>query len=65
MGIDEERTLLTVEDAAGILRLHPKTLAKYLRAGTFPGFKMGREWRVSRAALDRWVAEKHRAVVEA
>jgi excisionase family DNA binding protein len=45
--------ILTVDQAAAVLQLHPYTVRKMLREGTLPGRKLGaKEWRVSRQALD-------------
>ena len=44
--------LLTTEQAAAILQLTPKTIKDWLRAGKLTGYKMGRLWRVTEAALE-------------
>lgn len=36
--------ILTVEEVAEILRVTPRTVAEWSRAGDLPGFKMGRNW---------------------
>lgn len=41
---------LTVEEAAGIARLHPATVRRMLARGDLPGLKLGSAWRVSAAA---------------
>jgi len=44
--------LLTVEQAAERLQMHPDTVRRMLRGGQIPGRKVGlRQWRVSAAAL--------------
>ena len=45
---------LSVEDVAAQLGLHPETIRRLLIAGEMPGYKAGRHWRVTRAALDGW-----------
>ena len=48
--MDDE--LLTVEEAAARLKMHPVTVRRMLRDGQIPGRKVGaRNWRVSTAAL--------------
>jgi len=37
---------LTVQDAAEILSIHPRTVTKYLTSGQLRGAKMGRIWRL-------------------
>lgn len=44
--------LLTVEQAAEHLQMHPDTVRRLLREGSLPGVKLGkRQWRISAAAL--------------
>lgn len=38
--------LLTVAEAAEVLRIHPDTLRDHLRAGRVRGIKVGAQWRV-------------------
>lgn len=38
--------LLTVAEAAEVLRIHPDTLREHLRAGRIRGIKVGAHWRV-------------------
>ena len=45
--------VLTAEEAAGILRVHQNTLKKWLRDGKMKGLQIGREWRISKAEIDR------------
>lgn len=47
--------ILTAEDAAAILRCDYETVLRLLRAGELPGVKVGRQWRISRANLIRYV----------
>ncbi|MDR3739312.1 MAG: helix-turn-helix domain-containing protein [Terracidiphilus sp.] len=52
--MDDE--LLTVEEAAARLKMHPVTVRRMLRAGQLPGRKVGaRQWRVSAAALRAYI----------
>lgn len=44
-------TVLTVDQAAELLQLHPNTVRKYAVDGTLPGFKFGDSWRFRRSAL--------------
>ena len=43
--------LLTVDEAAEMLRTTPYTLRRLLRGGKVQGTKIGRQWRVNREAL--------------
>ncbi len=41
---------LTSEEAAAVLKIHPKTFVLWLEQGKVPGaLKLGRNWRVTRA----------------
>lgn len=49
--------LLDVEQAAELLRCHPKTVQSMCRAGTVPTIRMGKYWRFRASALDAWVRD--------
>ncbi len=51
---DEER-LLKLSEAAEIVRCAPDYLAKQIRLRRLAGFRVGKEWRVSRKQLDEWL----------
>jgi len=62
--------VLTPEEAAEYLRVNPQTVYRLLRAGKCPGVKIGRQWRIRRADLDRCfvthvVEETGRAPIDA
>ncbi len=44
--------LLTLREAAEVLRLHPRTVREYLRRGELEGRLIGRRWRFRRKDLD-------------
>ncbi|MDP9370210.1 MAG: helix-turn-helix domain-containing protein [Chloroflexota bacterium] len=50
-----DHPLLTCEEAATYLRLHPRTVGRLLTAGKLPGVKVGRQWRLRRADLDAYL----------
>lgn len=56
----EERTL-TIDEVAERLHLAPLTVADRLRAGSLPGFKLGRAWRVREEDLNRYIREQAEA----
>lgn len=45
-------SLVTVEQAAEILNLHPKTVLRYVRDGRLPATRIGKSYRITRANLD-------------
>lgn len=51
--------LLTVEQAAERLQMHPDTVRRMLREAQLPGRKIGaRQWRISADALRDFIAGK-------
>jgi excisionase family DNA binding protein len=55
---EEFEPLLDSEEAAALLRIHPKTLQRLARSGTITGIQIGRLWRFRASALNRWVEKK-------
>src|SRR4051812_7265838 len=51
----DERDLMTCEEAANYLRLHPRTVGRLLTQGKLPGVKVGRQWRLRRTDLDAYL----------
>ncbi len=54
--------LLTIEDVAGELKLSAYTVRKLLREKQLKGFKLGKEWRVRRDGLERFLASRQAEV---
>ena len=50
-----ERDVLTLDEAAAYLRVHPRTLRVKASAGAVPGAKIGKVWRFHRRQLERWL----------
>jgi excisionase family DNA binding protein len=55
-GVDTADGVLTLEEAAALLKVSPDELRKAAAAGELPGRLLGAEWRFSRAALLGWLA---------
>ena len=53
--IQPEQKPLTVNEAAEYLRVSSKTLAGLLMTGQIPARRVGRQWRILKHALDRWL----------
>jgi excisionase family DNA binding protein len=53
---NEEQAVLTLEEAAELLRIDAKQMRKLAANGDVPGRKVGSEWRFSRAALLNWLS---------
>ena len=46
--------VLTVQDLAHYLKVHPSTVYRLLKGGQLPAFKVGSDWRFNREEIDRW-----------
>ena len=42
-----DETYYTVEQIAGLLNIHPKTIQRYIREGKLRAVKLGKSWRVT------------------
>ncbi len=49
--------ILTVEDVAEYLRVHPSTIYRLVKRKQLPAFKVGSDWRFNRESIDRWRAD--------
>lgn len=50
--------LLTVEEAAALLRVHKSTIYRLLKAQRLPGaFRVGSDWRIVRNTLEKALQE--------
>ena len=50
--------ILTLEDAAKLLRVSSETVRRKAQRGDLPATKVGREWRFSRRQLMNWLEER-------
>lgn len=50
--------IITIDEIAKYLNLHPLTVRRLARDGEIPAFRVGRQWRAKRAILDQWLAEE-------
>ena len=50
--------LLTILDVAGLLKVSDKTVYSLVKKSNLPCFKVGGQWRFSRAAIDSWIEGK-------
>lgn len=49
---------LTPEEVAQKLKLHPDTVARLLRQGKIPGYKVAGSWRISPTELEEWMKQR-------
>ncbi|MDX9783391.1 MAG: helix-turn-helix domain-containing protein [Spirochaetia bacterium] len=57
-------TFYSIEELAGILKLHPKTILRFIHEGKIRAQKIGRSWRVSQEALKEYSHAELAAPVE-
>lgn len=50
--------LLDSEEAASLLKIHPKTLQRMARNGEVAGVQIGKLWRFRASVLDNWLSGK-------
>ena len=50
--------VMTLEEAAEFLRVHPSTIYRLLKRHEIPAFKMGSDWRFNQESLERWILER-------
>lgn len=56
--------ILTLSEAAALIRVSQKTLGELARSNQVPAQKVGREWRFLRSALETWLLGHHGPVLE-
>ncbi len=47
--------LLTSQEVAAILKIHPKVLERMAKRGEVPALKVGKFWRYRASTLDGWI----------
>lgn len=53
--------IYTPKEIAAKLKLSEKTVLDYLREGKLPGMRVGKHWRVTRAAFETFLQEASKA----
>jgi excisionase family DNA binding protein len=53
--------VLTISEMAALLKIAERTVYSLAQRGEIPGFKVGGQWRFSRAAIDNWIEVSSRA----
>ena len=46
--------IMTLEEVAEYLRVHPSTVYRLLTRHLIPAFKIGSDWRFNRASIEQW-----------
>ena len=47
-------TIMTLEEVASYLRVHPSTVYRMAKNHALPAFKIGSDWRFNRESIDGW-----------
>jgi excisionase family DNA binding protein len=47
--------VMTLDEVADYLRVHPSTVYRLLKQKQLPAFKMGSDWRFNQESIDRWL----------
>jgi len=55
---DRSINLLTLSEAASILKISQRTLHRMIRKGRIPAFKIGNQWRILESRFEEWVQER-------
>jgi excisionase family DNA binding protein len=53
--------ILTLEDVAEFLHVHPSTIYRLLKRRQIPAFKVGSDWRFNQDSIERWVKDQESA----
>jgi excisionase family DNA binding protein len=51
-------SVLTAKELAGLFKIQPSTIYRLVKKNKMPGFRMGRDWRFSLAAIEKWTKTK-------
>ena len=54
------KEILTAEEVAKYLRLHPYTIRRLAREGKLPGFRIGGQWRFNRSQMNILINSKQK-----
>lgn len=55
MGLDNLPDILTVKQLAEFLQVSELTIKRAIKSGELEAFKVGRDWRIERESVSKWV----------
>jgi excisionase family DNA binding protein len=58
MNKEEWPPIMTIAEASQYLGLHELTVRRLAREGAIPALKLGRQWRIKRDLLERWIEQR-------
>jgi excisionase family DNA binding protein len=50
-------SVLTLEEVAEFLQVHPSTVYRLLKNRRIPAFKIGSDWRFNQESIQSWIKE--------
>ena len=50
----DAKKIMTVDEVANYLRVHPSTVYRMLKKKEIPAVRVGRDWRFTVEDIDRW-----------
>ena len=53
--------VMTLEEAAEFLKVHPLTIYRLVKKRSLPAFKMGSDWRFNQESIERWIEDREAA----
>ena len=53
--------VLTLDEVAQFLKVHPSTVYRLLKQHEIPAFKMGSDWRFNQASIEEWIQMREAA----
>ena len=53
-------TFFTVGELAEFLKVHHTTIYRLVKRQDLPAFKIGSDWRFSKKAIEKWLAERQK-----
>jgi excisionase family DNA binding protein len=48
-------SVMTLNEVAEFLKVHPSTVYRLLKRHSLPAFKMGSDWRFNQESLEQWI----------
>jgi excisionase family DNA binding protein len=48
-------TVMTLDEVAEFLHVHPSTVYRLLKGRSIPAFKVGSDWRFNSESIEKWV----------
>jgi len=50
-------TMMTLDEVAQFLHVHPSTIYRLLKDRSIPAFKVGSDWRFNQESIEKWVKQ--------